>query len=97
EQYAHQNIMYKRLSTKEQEVIETVLSMLILDHFRNTPFRMISGGEKQRVLLAKALAQEPEILLLDEPTNHLDIKHTFQMLDMLKEWQQTKNLTIFAI
>ncbi len=95
--YPHQTGIFKRLSTNDQEVIETVMSMLKVDHFRNTPFRMISGGEKQRVLLAKALAQEPEILLLDEPTNHLDIKHTFQMLDMLKEWQQTKNLTIFAI
>ena len=47
--------------------------------------------------MAKALAQEPEMLLLDEPTNHLDIKHTFQILDLLKEWQQTKGLTIFAI
>ena len=66
------------------------------DKFRKTPFRMISGGEKQRVLLAKALAQEPDILLLDEPTNHLDIKHTFHMLDLLKE-QQGEGLTVFAI
>ena len=69
----------------------------VRSHYRKTQFRMISGGEKQRVLLAKALAQEPEVLLLDEPTNHLDIKHTFQMLDLLKEWQQTNGLTIFAI
>ncbi|WP_342508333.1 ATP-binding cassette domain-containing protein [Sporosarcina sp. FSL K6-2383] len=95
--YPHQKGMLKTLSAYDREVIDAVMEISKVERYRKTQFRLLSGGEKQRVLLAKALAQEPEILLLDEPTNHLDIKHTFQMLDLLKEWQQTKGLTIFAI
>ena len=95
--YPHQKGVLKMLSAYDREVIDTVMEISKVERYRKTQFRLLSGGEKQRVLLAKALAQEPEILLLDEPTNHLDIKHTFQMLDLLKEWQQTKGLTIFAI
>jgi iron complex transport system ATP-binding protein len=95
--YPHQKGILKQLSKVDWNVIENVMELTNIAQFRETPFRMISGGEKQRVLLAKALAQEPEILLLDEPTNHLDIKHTFQMLDLLKEMQHTTGLTILAI
>ncbi|MCZ2257463.1 ABC transporter ATP-binding protein [Sporosarcina sp. G11-34] len=95
--YPHQKGIIKSLSTYDREVIDTVMGITRVEQYRQTQFRLLSGGEKQRVLLAKALAQEPEVLLLDEPTNHLDIKHTFQMLDLLKEWQQKKGLTIFAI
>ncbi|QTD40903.1 ATP-binding cassette domain-containing protein [Sporosarcina sp. Te-1] len=95
--YPHQTGIFKRLSSEDRKVIDNVMSVTRIEHFRNAQFRILSGGEKQRVLLAKALAQEPEVLLLDEPTNHLDIKHTFQILNMLKEWQRTKSLTIFAI
>jgi iron complex transport system ATP-binding protein len=95
--YPHQKGLLKQLSKKDLDVIEEVIEITNIRHFKTIPFRMISGGEKQRVLLAKALAQEPEILLLDEPTNHLGIKHTFQMLNLLKERQQSMGLTIFAI
>ncbi|WP_096189903.1 adenosylcobinamide amidohydrolase [Evansella halocellulosilytica] len=95
--YPHQTGILKRLSRTDRDIIDRVMDATGVKKFRNSQFQMISGGEKQRVLLAKALAQEPEILLLDEPTNHLDIKHTFDILDLLKEWQHQKGLTIFAI
>ncbi|MFA9558475.1 adenosylcobinamide amidohydrolase [Evansella sp. AB-rgal1] len=95
--YPYQKGFLKNLSKKDYEVMESVMEITKTTNFEKKPFRTLSGGEKQRVLLAKALAQEPEMLLLDEPTNHLDIKHTFQMLDLLKEWQQARGLTIFAI
>ncbi len=95
--YPHQTGFLKILSTYDRKVIKEAMEMTHVESFQHARFKTLSGGEKQRVLLAKALAQEPEILLLDEPTNHLDIHHTFQLLDQLKEWQQTKKLTIFAI
>lgn len=56
-------------------------------------FNTLSGGEKQRVLLARALAQQADILLLDEPTNNLDIGYQYQMFELLKELP----FTIFMI
>jgi iron complex transport system ATP-binding protein len=95
--YPHQTGFFKTITGYDKKVIEEVLEITKVMQYRHTPFRMLSGGEKQRVLLAKALAQEPKILLLDEPTNHLDIQHSFQMLNVLKEWQESKKLTVFAI
>ncbi|MGL6221754.1 MAG: ABC transporter ATP-binding protein, partial [Lacrimispora sphenoides] len=55
-----------------------------LEKYADRSYLTLSGGEKQRVILARAIAQEPKFLILDEPTNHLDIKYQLQILSVVK-------------
>ena len=57
--------------------------------YRDRNFQSLSGGEKQRVVLARALTQSPKILILDEPTNHLDIRYRLEILSIIKELHVT--------
>ncbi|MBM7694385.1 iron complex transport system ATP-binding protein [Peribacillus deserti] len=89
--------LFHEESETDREAVKEAMKLTHLDSYKSKPFISLSGGEKQRVLLAKALAQEPELIILDEPTNHLDIKHTLEILDLLKKLQKEKNLTVLAI
>lgn len=70
--------------TKDYEIVNEALRKVNLQHYAQRSYSSLSGGEKQRVILARALAQQPQFMILDEPTNHLDIKYQLQILQIVK-------------
>jgi len=77
--------------------IDRALELTETEPLRNKTFTRISGGEKQRVVLASALAQTPDVLLLDEPTVYLDIKHQLHFYEILQRLNRDDGMTIVAV
>jgi iron complex transport system ATP-binding protein len=95
--YAHQTGWFQTWGEKDESIVQRVMKQTGISSFQNKSIQELSGGEKQRVFLAQALAQEPEILLLDEPTNHLDLSYQKELLDLLKNWTTETGLTVLSI
>lgn len=79
----------ERDNAKDYEIVEKALEKVGMSRFADRSFSTLSGGEQQRVILARALAQQTPCLVLDEPTNHLDITHQLQLLRIVKNLDVT--------
>jgi iron complex transport system ATP-binding protein len=79
----------QRDSEEDEVLVERALSLAGVDRFVDRTFATLSGGEKQRVLVARCLAQQSPLLVLDEPTNHLDVCAQFELLDLISSLSVT--------
>ena len=88
---------FKRPSQFDMEYTEKCLKAVGIYKLRDNQISTLSGGQLQRVYLARTLAQEPNIILLDEPTNHLDLKHQVELIEYLKEWSNIKGHSVIGV
>ena len=84
------------LSTLDKEIIEKAIEHTQIEHLIHKKYFELSDGQLQKVLIARAIAQDTDIIILDEPTAHLDVHHTAETFNMLKTLSNTFNKTIFV-
>ena len=82
------------LSKEDYRSVEEAMELVHVTAIREQDFTKISDGQRQRVMLARAICQEPEIIILDEPTSYLDVKYKLEFLSILQELRRKKGLTV---
>ena len=87
----------RKLSEEDRAKIEESLEKVGITHLKDRTFRSLSGGEKQRSLLGRAIAGEPDVLVLDEPTAAVDIKGEAQIMSLVKSIKKESGITVLMV
>jgi iron complex transport system ATP-binding protein len=95
--YAYSGGMLQELSARDTAIIDNIITQLDIESIRERMIDELSGGQLQRVFLARTLAQTPEVIMLDEPTNHLDLKYQIELIQYLKSWVKENNKTCIGV
>ena len=82
------------LSREDEEKVDAAMEAVHAQELGGRDFNAISDGQRQRVLLARAICQEPEIIILDEPTSFLDVRHKLELLSILRSMAKEKKITV---
>ncbi|MFZ7120853.1 MAG: ABC transporter ATP-binding protein [Eubacteriaceae bacterium] len=90
--HPHTNF-WGNLTEQDEVIVEECLKLVNAYHLKDRYYSTLSDGEKQKVMIARALAQEPEVMVLDEPTSHLDVKHKVEVLSILRKMSREKGIT----
>lgn len=94
--YPHKK-WFERLNDEDYAIIDWAIEKTQLIHYKDRPIAALSGGESQRVWIAMALAQKPQIVLLDEPTTYLDIAHQHEVLELIRELNRETGMTVVMV
>ncbi len=82
------------LSAEDRRIVRESMELVHVEELANRDYNAISDGQRQRVLLARAICQEPEIMILDEPTSYLDIRHKLEFLDLLRSLVEERQIGV---
>jgi len=89
--------LLRRLNKEDYEIVDNWIERLGLSERRSQTFRSLSGGEQQKALIARAMAQDPEILMLDEPCSNLDFNWKYQITEIIEQLHRETKVTVVMV
>ena len=88
---------FSSITKEDRNIVEEAMLFTKCDHLRDKSFLSLSGGEAQRAITARAIAQQTSFLILDEPISHLDIRYQVELMQCLKKLNEERGTTIIAV